>query len=53
MYVDGILDDGFTINGIKTDIIPLNEIVVIYPTSTNGKIIKIITGNNNEYSLGG
>jgi len=53
MYVDGILDESYTINGIQTDIIPLNEMVVIYPTSTNGKILKIITENNNEYSLGG
>lgn len=52
MYVDGILDDSYTINGIQTSIIPLDEIVVIYPTDTNGKIIKIITENNNEYDLG-
>ncbi len=52
MFVDGVLDDSYTINGIQTDIIPLNEITVILPTNTNGKVIKIITENNNEYDLG-
>ncbi len=52
MYVDGILDEAYTINGIQTSIIPLNEIVVINPMDTDGKIIKIITENNNEYDLG-
>ena len=52
MYVDGILDEAYTINDEQTDIIPLNEIVVIYPTNTDGKAVKIITENNNEYDLG-
>jgi hypothetical protein len=51
LYVDGILDESYTINGIQTDIIPLNEMTVIYPTDTNGIMIKIITQNNNEYDL--
>ena len=52
MFVDGILDESYTIDGIQTDTIPLNEIVIIHPTNSNGKIIKIITENNNEHSLG-
>ena len=52
MYVDGILDESYTINGNQTDTIPLNEIVIIHLTNTDGNIIKIITENNNEYSLG-
>jgi len=52
IYVDGILDEAYTINGIQTSIIPLNEITVIYPTDIHGEIIKIITENNNEYDLG-
>ena len=52
MYVDGILDETYTINDEQTDIIPLNEITVIYPTDTDGQTVKIITENNNEYDLG-
>ena len=52
LYVDGILDERYTINDIQTDIIPLNKMTVIYPTNINGDIIKIITQNNNEYDLG-
>lgn len=51
LYVDGILDGNYTINGIQTNIIPLDEMTVIYPTDTNGNTIKIITENNNEYDL--
>ena len=52
LYVDGTLDETYTINGIQTDIIPLNEMTVILPTDTDGSMIKIITQNNNEYDLG-
>ena len=52
LYVDGILDESYTINGIQTNIIPLDEMTVIYPTDTTGNTIKIITENNNEYDLG-
>jgi len=52
LYVDGILDGSYTINGIQTNIISLDEMTVIYPTDTDGNTIKIITENNNEYNLG-
>jgi len=52
LYVDGILDGNYTINGIQTNIIPLDEMTVIYPTDTDGNTIKIITENNNKYDLG-
>jgi len=52
MYVNGILDEIYTINGNQTDIIPLNEITIIIPTNASGKTIKIITEHNNEYDLG-
>lgn len=51
IFVDGIEDNSFSIDGINSKIIPLNQIMSIEP-SINGDTIKIITENNNEYDLG-
>ena len=51
IFVDGIEDNSFSIDGINNKIIPLNQIISIEP-SINGDTIKIITENNNEYDLG-
>lgn len=51
IFVDGIEDNSFSIDGINSKIISLNQIISIEP-SINGDTIKIITENNNEYDLG-
>lgn len=50
IFVDGVEDESFNIDGIDSKIIPLNEIISIEP-SISGQRIKIITENNNEYDL--
>ena len=51
IFVNGIEDNSFTIDGIDSKIISLNQIISIEP-SINGQRVKIITENNNEYDLG-
>ena len=51
IFVDGIEDNSFSIDGVNSKIISLNQIISIEP-SINGQRIKIITENNNEYDLG-
>ena len=51
IFVDGIEDNSFNIDGVNSKIISLNQVISIEP-SINGDTIKIITENNNEYDLG-
>ncbi len=51
MFVDGMVDTIFTINGIQTNIIPLGIITTITPTNTSGESMKIITEYKNEFEF--
>lgn len=51
MFVDGIVDETFSINGENTNVIPLKIITTIIPTNSNGKTMKIITEYKNEFEF--
>jgi len=51
MFVDGIVDTTFTINGIYTNVIPPGEIITVTPTGSNSQTMKIITEYKNEFEF--
>ncbi len=51
IFIDGVDDINYTIDGQPNNIIPLDRIVIILPSITDGERIKIITENNKEISI--
>lgn len=52
IFVDGKIDETYTINGIQNNVIPLHKVTTILPTDSTGQKVKIITSNNKEFELG-
>ncbi len=50
LFVDGMLDDSFRIDGIVTKEIQQNQVTTIEP-SIDGSIVKIITENNKLFTF--
>jgi len=51
IFVDGVLDETYTINDVSDNVLSVGEIMIILPTDTDGNTVLIITENKNSYTF--